>query len=163
MLRNCLICGKEFYVKPSVAKKGFGKYCGWECKNKGHSKDMTGRKILWGDKIGEANKRRTFTPEQIEGYRQRRLGENNPMYRGNAHKIDKHYRHVHYWIARVYGRPQLCQHCRITSSSYHYQWANISGEYRKDISDWARLCAQCHRAYDWGKIANLTLTPMEAF
>ena len=31
MRKNCLICNKEFKVKPSVDKKGNGKYCSKKC------------------------------------------------------------------------------------------------------------------------------------
>jgi len=31
ILRNCLTCNKEFYVKPYRIKEGFGKYCGRKC------------------------------------------------------------------------------------------------------------------------------------
>jgi len=24
-------------------------------------------------------------------------------------------------------------------------WHNISGEYKRDVSDWIRLCAKCHK------------------
>jgi hypothetical protein len=29
--KNCLICGKEFHKKPSIVKKGGGKFCSREC------------------------------------------------------------------------------------------------------------------------------------
>jgi hypothetical protein len=32
--KNCKICGKEFYVKPFHAKKGWGKYCSIKCRSK---------------------------------------------------------------------------------------------------------------------------------
>jgi endogenous inhibitor of DNA gyrase (YacG/DUF329 family) len=35
---NCKICGKEFYVKPSHQRHGWGKYCSRECQHKGQLK-----------------------------------------------------------------------------------------------------------------------------
>lgn len=32
-----------------------------------------------------------------------------------------------------------------------YEWANISGEYKRDRSDWVMLCPSCHRKIDMGK------------
>jgi len=31
-------------------------------------------------------------------------------------------------------------------------WANLSGQYKRDISDWVELCAKCHKNFDMGKI-----------
>lgn len=31
MVNKCLICGKEFYIRPSRVKKGWGKYCSRKC------------------------------------------------------------------------------------------------------------------------------------
>ena len=36
------------------------------------------------------------------------------------------------------------------TTSTKFEWANISGEYRIDRDDWARLCCRCHRRYDFG-------------
>jgi len=33
-----------------------------------------------------------------------------------------------------------------------YEWANISGEYKRDVSDYIQLCPSCHRKFDMGKI-----------
>ena len=27
-------------------------------------------------------------------------------------------------------------------------WANRSGRYLRELTDWVRLCAKCHKAYD---------------
>lgn len=33
-----------------------------------------------------------------------------------------------------------------------YHWANISRSYKRDLSDWVRLCASCHKKSDLAKI-----------
>src|SRR3989338_6394698 len=35
---KCKICKKEFYVKPSHLKRGWGKYCSRKCQNEGQKK-----------------------------------------------------------------------------------------------------------------------------
>lgn len=57
------------------------------------------------------------------------------------------YQYLHQWVASELGKDSLCENCGSTESKY-YDWANISGEYRKDLSDWARLCRQCHHLFD---------------
>lgn len=32
--------------------------------------------------------------------------------------------------------------------NYWFQWASISGEWRRDYSDWKRLCRLCHEKFD---------------
>lgn len=36
--KQCSICSKDFYVKPSHLKLGYGKFCSKECKNKAQRK-----------------------------------------------------------------------------------------------------------------------------
>ncbi len=55
------------------------------------------------------------------------------------------YRTIHKWIVRTLGQPCKCVECGkdgLTGRQIH--WANISGEYKKDINDWIRLCVRCH-------------------
>ena len=51
---------------------------------------------------------------------------------------------LHAWVRRKLGTPQNCARCGTTTAK-RYEWANISGEYRRDITDWIRLCTSCHR------------------
>ena len=55
---------------------------------------------------------------------------------------------LHRWLDKTLGRPLECQHCKTTKQSKRYEWANISGEYKRDTSDFIRLCIKCHKAFD---------------
>jgi len=66
-----------------------------------------------------------------------------------THSEPKTYSTIHAWIRRNFGTPNECEHCG-TLESRKFEWANISGEYELDRSDWARLCCKCHRRYDLG-------------
>lgn len=57
------------------------------------------------------------------------------------------YRVLHYWVERQLGRPSQCVDCGTTKPKM-FHWANISGEYRRDTTDWERLCASCHLLKD---------------
>ena len=54
---------------------------------------------------------------------------------------------IHAWVARHRGRPQKCEHCG-TTKFRRYHWANKSRKYKRELSDWIRLCVPCHRKYD---------------
>lgn len=65
------------------------------------------------------------------------------------------YRAIHNWVEVRLGKPMECENCGDTSRS-RYHWANISGKYLRDITDWVRLCVTCHWLFD-GK-ANMVAT-----
>lgn len=66
------------------------------------------------------------------------------------------YSNLHAWVRRHFGSPTECEDCGIEATGRFMQWANRSGEYTKDRSDWRRLCAKCHKRYD---MRNITWTP----
>lgn len=56
---------------------------------------------------------------------------------------------VHSWVRKILGKPLYCSQCgRNGGTSSIYDWANISKEYKYEITDWIRLCKKCHRKYD---------------
>lgn len=63
------------------------------------------------------------------------------------------YRTLHTWVEKHLGKPRHCAHCHSANKSpRNYQWCNISHAYKRELSDWIRLCAKCHSAYDRGLI-----------
>jgi len=57
------------------------------------------------------------------------------------------YQGVHKWITVTLGKQNRCSFCG-TTEIRKYHWANISKEYKREITDWVRLCVPCHRKYD---------------
>lgn len=53
----------------------------------------------------------------------------------------------HIWLDRNYGKPQSCEKCNTTSSK-KFHWANLSGLYKRERSDYMRLCVRCHLKMD---------------
>lgn len=58
------------------------------------------------------------------------------------------YLKLHYWVRKKLGRANYCSNNR-NHKSKRYDWANISGEYRKDILDYKSLCRSCHEKQDY--------------
>ena len=52
---------------------------------------------------------------------------------------------LHDWVGRWKNDSGKCEHC---GSIQKLQWSNISGEYKRDLLDWQRLCCKCHKKYD---------------
>lgn len=69
--------------------------------------------------------------------------EKSSNWKGDAVK----YSALHYWVRRVLGTPVFCAMCGRTDRK-RYEWANISQDYKRDVSDWMRVCKSCHTAYD---------------
>ena len=67
----------------------------------------------------------------------------NPMWKG----VNAGYEAIHEWVYRTLGKPRLCSQCGTTKAK-KFEWANISKKYRRDISDWKRMCTSCHRLFD---------------
>jgi len=56
---------------------------------------------------------------------------------------------LHLWVVRRLGKPDTCEHCGKSGlKGAQIHWANKSHEYKRELSDWLRLCVSCHRHYD---------------
>jgi hypothetical protein len=74
-----------------------------------------------------------------------RAGEGHYEWKGE--KVG--YKSLHKWVASKLGKPMVCEHCKKTfckGSQIH--WANKSGQYLRDVTDWLRLCCKCHQKYE---------------
>lgn len=134
IIKVCLNCKKNFLwsASPSRVKLKWGKFCSKNCK----SKYWTPFIKPWKNSIGK--------PAHNRGKIQLSTrDENNPNWKGDRVK----YGGLHAWIVLRLGKPKKCELCGITSSK-KYEWANKSGEYKRDLSDWIRLCTSCHHKYD---------------
>jgi hypothetical protein len=87
----------------------------------------------WGDKIAKS----------MIGNTNSKIGKDHWRWTGNSCG----YGGKHSWMVRHFGSPNYCEHCR-KSDKKSYDWANISGEYKRDKNDWLRLCKSCHKKYD---------------
>ena len=131
ILKKCNMCSKQFSAFPSVVKKDCGKYCSRMC----YGKSRIGRYVSEDtrNKLREAN-----TGEKRYNWKGEKVG----------------YHGLHIWVTRHLGRPLKCEHCRkIVTSSRKIHWANKSHEYKRDLTDWLRLCVPCHRQYDYVSIS----------
>lgn len=87
-----------------------------------------------------------------------RIKMKNKMVNDKHHqwKADKvGYYPLHSWIKRKLGKPDHCDNLqciyprkdkrsKIMLIPKRYVWANISGEYKRDLSDWHQLCNSCN-------------------
>jgi hypothetical protein len=57
------------------------------------------------------------------------------------------YSSLHQWVVRKLGQPNFCEKCG-TKKAKRFEWANVSLEYKRLLSDWLRLCISCHHKLD---------------
>ncbi len=123
--RNCHNCGKERMVKRSVLKKrSRGIFCSTSCTSK----------FYWKDKA--------YAEHMKE------IHSTGRKWKGSMSK----YRDLHSWVVKELGQPNSCSRCGKEGTGRKMHWANKSHEYKKELSDWIRLCVPCHKAYDLDKI-----------
>jgi len=67
----------------------------------------------------------------------------SPNWKGDKVGIDA----LHNWVEKHLGKPKKCSKCQ-TVKAKKYDWANISGKYKRDLNDWIRLCRKCHFNFD---------------
>ena len=65
-------------------------------------------------------------------------GDNHPQWKAD----NVGYFALHGWIQRTLGKASKCVNGH---KARIYHWANISGEYKRDLSDWHELCPSCNR------------------
>ena len=77
-----------------------------------------------------------------------RRAENNPSWKGE----DAGYSAIHAWMIRNYGNPHKCQVCNLKGKRvgrrWNIEWANRTGKFLREKSDWIALCKRCHYAQD---------------
>lgn len=77
-----------------------------------------------------------------------RGGEKAPSWRGDS----VGYGGLHIWVRKELGLANQCEDCGLSKipegKQRYFGWANISHEYKRELSDWKQLCVKCHMAYD---------------
>lgn len=54
---------------------------------------------------------------------------------------------IHSWLARHYGKADHCERCD-GEKAKRFDWANLSGKYKRDVADFIQLCPSCHKKMD---------------
>lgn len=95
------------------------------------------------EKFTTKEERRKFCTQKCYGnWRSENIkGEEHP--RWTATPISYDYKHRR--VTKLYPKKELCENC---NKVVPVDLANISGEYKMDLSDWKWLCRRCHMEED---------------
>lgn len=75
-------------------------------------------------------------------------GENHHLWKGD----NACYGAIHLYVRRYKPKPQNCEIC--SKKTDFLDLANISQEYKRDLSDWEYICRKCHMNKD-GRAKNM--------
>ena len=106
-------------------------------------------------KMSISGKSKVFSEEHkknLSAAKYGRYGDKNNGWKGTRVK----YSGLHLWVQKELGRADHCDGEKCSGVSERYEWANISGEYKRDVNDFEWLCRKCHmkkdgRYYKWQK------------
>jgi hypothetical protein len=144
-MKSTCACGSEFETTETRVKNGRGKFCSKQCKYKYRVMPKRGTGSY---KLLKEN------PSWIKPGQ--RLSPQSEFKKGtkphNFLESGYGYHTIHDWVSFRLGKASVCKHCG--SDKGRIEWANISHEYKRDLSDWMSLCKKCHIKYDrqigWG-------------
>ena len=148
MNKKCVGCGIDFSPK---WKKAI--YCSIRCSKIGDRNPAwkggvfnlicaTCEKVFISD--SHLNRERKFCSQKCA-----KSGNNNSQWKGDT----VGYTGLHNWVYRNSEKPSKCEGC---GKERKLDAANISGEYKRDISDWEWLCRKCHMDKD-GRLEKLII------
>lgn len=140
----CLHCESEFKTIPSRIKDGKGKFCSKPCANtawKGKSRSPE-TQIKRGQRLSVITEFKKGQASWNKGMDYMK-DDAHPMWKGDT----VGYQALHSWINRKLGSPRKCSKCKTTTAK-KFEWANLSQKYKRDLTDWKRLCTKCHNKFD---------------
>lgn len=91
--------------------------------------------------MGLASLGRVYSKERNKKISESKMGEKHPLWAGD----NVSYGALHSWVKRHFPKPEFCVDCKIKKAR---DLANISHEYKRDLSDWEWLCHKCHMDKD---------------
>lgn len=74
-------------------------------------------------------------------------GRNNIGWKGE----NASYKTKHQKINKYYGKAHRCENIKCSEKSKFYEWANISGKYKRSREDWIMLCHSCNIKMDYAR------------
>ncbi len=136
-MNKCGTCGKDCEKI----------YCNQKCYSKSPKlKELAkNSKLIKNNQGNEYHKGKEHTEEtkkRISENTPKKIGIDNLSWKGD----DVGYHALHDWVKRRKIKSDCCEICSRTNC--RIEVANISGEYKRDITDFVWLCCKCHTKFD---------------
>ena len=95
----------------------------------------------WNKGKSSWSKGKHFSQEHRYKISQSRQNEGNGMWKGDSVGLSG----LHAWVRVRLLKPKKCFECK---DKPPMDLANVSGQYKRDLSDWEWLCRSCHMKKD---------------
>lgn len=157
-VEKCETCGREFINRNW--KKRHARFCSIKCFGESNKKWIVCR--MCHEKVNRPQNKMFCSYKCAGVWRKgKKISEKHrinlcgprPNIRNEGHHMwvgDKvGYGALHQWVYANLGAPMRCWKCgKIKKNNRQIHWSNRSGEYRREKSDWERLCVRCHKRRD---------------
>lgn len=132
---NCK-CGKVFITKERKDRPGRPRFCSKICslKFKQRRSGLKYKIVVQNKgwiKKGDKPWNKGIFEEKSSGWKGDNIG----------------YEGIHGWVERQLGKKRECDFCG-SKEAKKYDWSNKDHLYKRNITDWQRLCVSCHFKYD---------------
>lgn len=162
---KCLICGKEFYIRPNHLNRGWGKYCSADCRTKSQFKGKLVTCFI-------CNKETYRTPKELKTSRSgnyfcsrscQTIWRNKFLFSGENHANWKTGRAVYRRILLSSGREKICILCKTEDARILAVHHIDKNRLNNKLENLTWLCHNCHylvhhfaeAKYELTKILNL--------
>lgn len=133
MKKICFTCNKEFIRSRKKQVKTFcSQTCYWQSLRGQPSKRRGQHQVAWNKGC------KSKFPAWNKGTSYHAL-EKHSLWKGDA----VGYTALHKWVRKQGGIPNFCSK-GIAHQAKIFVWANKSGLYKRDLSDWHTLCNSCN-------------------
>ena len=148
----CKICSKEFHIKPSHLKLGYGKYCSLVCRRRGQLKgrfvicEICNKEVWRTPKaLRHSKSKKYFCSKscQTQWRNKEFTGEKHPNWQGGEF--------IYQRVMRDHQIPAKCSGCGITNKKVLIVHHKDHNRKNSDISNLTWLCRNCHYLIHDGK------------
>lgn len=144
-ITECGICSKEFYIKPSHQKRGWGKFCSTICRSKAQCKGKFVKCFICGKDVYRSPKALTRSKsDKFFCSKSCQTIWRNGEYIGEKSKNWKNGEHAYRSILKRGGKRPTCILCQNTDErvlAVHHKDHNRSNNTLENLT-W--LCFNCH-------------------
>lgn len=147
---KCLVCKKEYHIRPSVFKEGYGRYCSLKC----FGFSTRGRDGYWSKGKPTWIKGKHWSKESRIKNSNKHLGEKSFLYKGGVstkEHIIRQRLEIRLWKEDVKKRDNFtCQWCGAKDKlvAHHIKGFTKYPELRFVLDNGLTLCEECHKKTD---------------
>ncbi len=159
----CKLCDKEFYIKPSHLKLGWGKYCSRSCQNKSQFNGKSVQCFVCGKEIyrSKAHLKRSSSGKYFCSKSCQTLWRNQ-VYVGENSRNWKTGEHAYRGILKRSDREIICYLCKITDERVIIAHHRDHNRNNNNLSNLTWLCLNCHFLVHHDKQLDGKIRNMEA-